>query len=73
MDTIVEKIFEVAANETSSPESCRQAIIRAGQIAQAYNFVDSDLLGSVFGSRLVSGVNNILENDRDKDASSRSN
>jgi hypothetical protein len=68
MDSLVQKIFEAAKRESASAAECRMALTRAGQIAQAYAYADSDLLGSVFGSTLVSGVNDVLENDRNEDA-----
>ena len=68
MDKVVEKIFELAKRESASASECHQALIRAGQIAQAYAYADSDLLGSVFRSGLIAGQDHILEHDRNPDA-----
>jgi hypothetical protein len=64
MDKVVEKIFELAKQESASASECKQAIIRAGQIAQAYAYADSDLLSVVFRP----GLNDVLENDGNPDS-----
>jgi hypothetical protein len=51
MDSLVQKIFEAAKLESASATECHQALIRAGQIAQAYAHADSGLLDSVFSTR----------------------
>jgi hypothetical protein len=50
-DKLVSKIFETIKQEPADCSKQRQhAIIRAGQIAQAYLGAGEDLLESVFGS-----------------------
>jgi hypothetical protein len=68
MDSLVQKIFEAAKLESPSASSCQQAIVRAGQIAQAYGFTDAAMVESVFGSGLVTGLNDTLKNDGNEDS-----
>jgi hypothetical protein len=48
-DKLVSAIFDAIKKEKASPVERRFAVIRAGQIAQAYLGVHEELLESVFG------------------------
>jgi len=67
-DRVVEAILALVRKEPADPELNRQAIVRAGLIAQAYSGCDPDLLRDVFGS----GSHNVLQHDNDDDTSAAS-
>jgi hypothetical protein len=58
-DGLVTVIFDALKKEAVSPQDRRHAIIRAGQIAEAYLGANAELLESVFGS----AANRSFEND----------
>ena len=61
-DKLVSKIFETVKGEPANGSKQRQhAIIRAGQIAQAYLGAGEDLLESVFGSDSSLALKNDME------------
>jgi len=48
-DVLVNAIFDAVSKMDASPDDRRLAIIRASQIAQAYNGECESLIASVFG------------------------
>lgn len=60
-DRAVEAIFELMRQQPADPEANRQAIVRAGLIAQAYCGASHELLEGVFGS----ATENMLQKDID--------
>jgi hypothetical protein len=60
-DPLVDAIFAAIKQEQCSPGERRLALVRAGLIAQAYQFQDEVLMDSVFAS--ASGDRALHDND----------
>lgn len=48
-DKLVESLFAAVRRSDATPEERRLALVRAGLIAQAYNFSEPELMESIFG------------------------